>query len=93
MKKRIVVCLLVAALLLAGCGNTAKAITAEEAQTIAFEHAGFSADQVSSIHNHIVTENGIPCYSVHFSANGTDYSYVIAAADGEVISGGEGSGH
>lgn len=96
MKKRILVCLILTALLLSlftACGSKNDVLTAEQAQKIAVEHAGFDVNQAADVHTHIVTEDGIPCFSVHFSAGGKDFSYVISAADGEIISGGEGSGH
>lgn len=97
MKKRIFVSLLAAVMLLsllAGCGSKkSDVLTAEEAQAVALEQAGLTKDQATDIHTHIVTENGIPCFSVHITSSAGDYSFVISATDGTVISGGEGSGH
>lgn len=96
MKRRILVCLILSALVLSlftACGSNNDVLTAEQAQKIAAEDAGFDVKQAEDIHTHIVTENGIPCFSVHFSAGGKDFSYIISAADGTIISGGEGSGH
>ena len=97
MKKRILITLLVATTLLsllAGCGSKkSDVLTAEQAQAIALEQAGLTKDQAGDVHTHIVTENDIPCFSVHISSSAGDYSYVISATDGTVISGGEGSGH
>lgn len=96
MKKRIITILVLAALLLGiftACDNGTDVLTSEQAQAIALEQAGLTKDQATDIHTHIVTENGIPCYNVHISSTEGDYTYLIAAADGTVISGGEGSGH
>ena len=97
MKKHFLITLLVATMLLSllvGCGSKkTQVITAEQAQQIALEQAGLTKDQAGDVHTHIVTENGIPCFSVHISSSAGDYSYIIAANGGEVISGGEGSGH
>lgn len=95
MKKRIFALLMVAVLLLgalAACGKKGP-ITQDKAKEIAFEQAGLNQKDVTDAHVHIVTENGIPCYSIHISSVKGDFSYVIAASDGAVISGGEGSGH
>ena len=98
MKKRIVKSMLAMTLamsmILAGCGSKkSDVLTAEQAQAIALEQAGLTKDQAGDVHTHIVTENDIPCFSVHISSSAGDYSYVISATDGTVISGGEGSGH
>lgn len=96
MKKHIVSILLLVVLVLGvftACGSKNDVLTPEQAQKIAVEDAGFTVKQATDVHTHIVTEDGVPCFSVHFSAGGKDFSYVISAADGTVISGGEGSGH
>lgn len=96
MKKRIITVLVLAALLLSiftACGNGTDVLTSEDAQAVALEQAGLTKNQATDIHTHIVTENGIPCYNVHISSTKGDYTYLIAAEDGTVISGGEGSGH
>ena len=88
MKKTLIACFLLAVLsfsLLTACGKSNSAITPEEAQQVAFADAGVTADQASDIHVHIMDKNGIPCYSVHFSANGKDYSVLIHAGDGSIV--------
>lgn len=96
MKKRIISLLVLVALLLGvftACGSKSDVLTTEDAQAVALEQAGLTKDQATDIHTHIVTEDGIPCYNVHISSEKGDYNYLISAADGTVISGGEGSGH
>ena len=96
MKKRIMAVLVLVALLLGvftACGNKTKVLTSEDAQAVAMEQAGLTKDQITDMHTHIVTDNGIPCYNVHITSENGSYVYLIAAADGTVISGGEGSGH
>ncbi len=95
MKRRIFALLAIAVVLLSllsACGKKGP-LTQEEAQKIALEQAGLKETDVTDVHVHITSDNGIPCYSVHISSASGDYSYVIAATDGTVISGGEGSGH
>ena len=95
MKKRVLSLLALVTLLLGvftACGKN-DVLTPEQAQKIAVEDAGFTVKQATDVHTHIVTEEGVPCFSVHFSAGGKDFSYVISAADGTILSGGEGSGH
>ena len=70
--------------LLCACGKS-NAITAEKAQKIALEDAGFKQKDVSDIHSHVVTENSTPCYSIHISAEDGEYSYLIHAGTGEIL--------
>lgn len=89
MKKRIFALLMVSVMLmglLCACGSSAKVLTSEEAQKIALEQAGVTADQVTDIHTHIVTEEGVPCYSVHITTLEGEFSIVINAGTGEIIS-------
>ena len=79
--------------LFAGCSNKNDIITQEQAQKIAITEAGLSADEISDVHTHIITENGLPCYSVHLSAGDKEYSFVIKIADGSIISSGNETGH
>ena len=92
MKKRMMALLLAAALILTltACGG---AISAEKAQKIAAKDAGFSVSQAENIHTHVqTTEDGVPCYNIHFSADGEDYNYLIGA-DGEILSVSNEAGH
>lgn len=88
MKKRlisIVLLTLLALSLFSACGKQNEPITAEQAQAAAFADAGVSANEASDVHVHIMEKDGIPCYSIHFSAAGKDYSVLISAADGSVV--------
>ena len=91
MKKFISLCLaLLLVLTLTACGGGA--INAGKAQKIAAKDAGFKVSEISA-HTHVVTgENGIPCYNIHFSADGEDYNYMISA-QGEILSVSNESGH
>lgn len=87
MKKRIFAILLIVLLVagtLAACGKKG-AVTQEEAQKIALEFAGLTEDQITDVHTHIVTEQGIPCYSIHITTTDSELSVVINAATGEVM--------
>ena len=87
MKKRILSILLLTVLILSlftACGKSG-AITAEEAQKAAFADAGVSASEATDVHVHVMDKDGIPCYSIHFSAGGNAYSVLISAADGSVV--------
>ena len=55
---------------------------------IAIKAAGVSAKDVTDLHNHVVTEDNLPCYSIHFSAKGQSYEYLISST-GEILHGGK----
>ena len=88
MKKRIFAMLLLVALTLSvftACADKASIITTEQAQKIALEQAGLTDDSNASIHTHVGTQDGIPCYSVHIAVGNKEYSYMISASDGQIL--------
>lgn len=87
MKRKIFAVLALSVLLLGmlcACGKSG-AITAEQAQKIALEDAGLKQKDVSDVHSHVVTEDNIPCYSIHITVGDTEYSYLIHAGTGEIL--------
>lgn len=62
------------------------ALTLEEAQSIALEHAGFAADQVTALHTEYEIEHGIAHYDVEFHHESWEYDYEIHADTGEILS-------
>ena len=84
----ITLCALLVTGLLAGCGNSSKVLTQEEAQAVALKDAGISASQASDVHTHIVDQQGIPCYNIHITVGDVTYSYLIAANGGEILESG-----
>lgn len=84
----VLLCMVLA--LFAAC-DSKKAITAEEAQQIVLDHAGVTESQASDVHTHITTNaEGIACYSIHITINGTSYEYLVHGKTGEILSYGEG---
>lgn len=61
------------------------AITAEQAQQIALEHAGVSASQASRMQVEYDVDDGVPHYSVEFYFDGAEYDYEIHARTGEIL--------
>lgn len=61
------------------------ALSAEEAQAIALEHAGFTADQVTLLNTQYQVENNIPEYEVEFQQANQEYEYTIHADSGEIL--------
>lgn len=62
-----------------------KRIAAEEAETIALNHAGVSADKVTRIHTEFDYDDGRPEYDIEFYADGWEYDYEIHAETGEIL--------
>lgn len=70
---------------LAATAAPTAAITPEQAQSIALEHAGFTAGQVTRLHAEYETGRGIPHYDVEFHAGQWEYDYEIDAGTGEIL--------
>ena len=87
MKKRILalcMAVLLVGALFAGCGGN-DIVTEEEAKEMAMEHAGIREADIEDIHIHLVTENGLACYSVHITTATKETSVIIDIASGEIV--------
>lgn len=62
------------------------AINAQKARSIALEHAGVAAENVTDFEIDLDRKNGVTVYEVEFRAGDTEYDYVINAQTGEVVS-------
>ena len=93
MKKAYFVFLILVSLLatLTGCRSTtlpAQAqggITASDAERIALEHAGLTAEQVTRLHTEADRDNGMLHYDVEFHHQGYEYDYEISADAGNIL--------
>lgn len=61
-------------------------LTKEQAQAIALEHAGFTADQVERLRTEYEIDDGIPRYEVRFRQGRWEYDYEINAETGAILS-------
>ncbi len=61
-------------------------LTKEEAEKIALDHAGLSADQVQRLRAELDYEQGKPEYEVDFRVDRWEYDYDIDAQTGEIRS-------
>ena len=61
-------------------------LTKEEAEKIALDHAGLSADQVQRLRAELDYERGKPEYEVDFRVDRWEYDYDIDAQTGEIRS-------
>ena len=66
--------------------HTNTQLSLEEAQNIALNHAGVTADRVTALHTEFEVEHGIPQYDVEFHYEGWEYDYEIHADTGEILS-------
>ena len=64
----------------------AAAISAEEAQAIALEHAGLAESDVTFIYAVPDYDDGRGVYDVEFYRGAEEYDYEISAADGSILS-------
>lgn len=85
--------LAVAVLLLAGCqsstalsGSQTPALTAEQAQKIALDHAGFSKDAVTELLVRSDVDDGKTHFDVDFRQGDYEYDYEIDAVTGKILS-------
>lgn len=61
-------------------------LTPEQAQEIALNQAGFTADQVSYLRTEFEHDDRIPKYDVSFREGQWEYEYEIHAETGEILS-------
>lgn len=66
--------------------TAAAEITREQAQTIALEHGGFTADQVTGLRTEYEIDDGIARYEVQFRQGRWEYDYEINAETGAILS-------
>ena len=88
MKLKITALLLILTLVLclAACGSKTTPMTEEKAYDIVYTHAGVNKADVADPHMHVIAENGVPMFNIHFSLNGVEYDYTIHANTGEILS-------
>lgn len=60
-------------------------ITAEEAQSIALDHAGLSTGEVKGLHSKYDVDDGVKEYEVEFRSGDWEYDYTIHAESGAVL--------
>ena len=66
--------------------STDQLISMEEAQTIALNHAGVTAEEVTGLHTSMDIDNGRQEYEVEFRVGHLEYEYEIDAATGTILS-------
>ncbi len=66
--------------------NYEPALSVEEAEKIALEHAGLSADEVNFIRREFEIDDGVKQYDIEFYHDRFEYEYSIHADSGDIIS-------
>lgn len=61
-------------------------LTREQAQKIALDHAGFTAEQVKQLHTEYEIDDGIPQFDVEFHQGDWEYEFEIHAETGKILS-------
>lgn len=71
---------------LPAAAGEANLLTREEAEQIALDYAGFTADQVKGLRTEFEVDNGIRQYDVEFYKDQWEYEFEIHAETGEILS-------
>ncbi|MBQ7800915.1 MAG: PepSY domain-containing protein [Oscillospiraceae bacterium] len=61
-------------------------LTAQEAETIALTHSGYTAEQVTGLRSEYDVDHGVAEYEIEFRGDDWEYDYTIHAETGEVLS-------
>ena len=61
-------------------------LTKEQAEKIALDHLGFTADQVTRMHSEYEIDDGVPQFDVEFHQGDWEYEFEIHAANGKILS-------
>ena len=90
--KTSVVTLALVALVLSACGNPgiavgsdAEQISADTAKSLALEHAGLNASEVTFVKAELGKDDGRWEYDVEFRAGNMEYDYEIDADSGKIL--------
>ena len=89
MKIKLISLILLVALslsLFVGCEDKNKVLTEAESYAIVYKHAGVAESDVLDPHLHVLAENGVGVYNIHFTANNISYDYTINSRTGEILS-------
>ena len=92
----ITVCVAMSLMILVSCSNAPSAdgialaaekgpVTSDEAKSIALDHAGLKAEDVTFVAVHKDTENGAEVYDVEFISGDKEYDYDIEIATGKIL--------
>ena len=64
----------------------ADALTREEAEKIALDHVGFTANQVTRLRTEYEIDDGLPQFDIEFIQGDWEYEFEIHAENGQILS-------
>ena len=64
----------------------ADAMTREQAEKIALDHLGFTADQVTRLRTEYEIDDGLPQFDIEFHQGDWEYEFEIHAENGQILS-------
>ena len=64
----------------------ADAMTREQAEKIALDHLGFTADQVTRLRTEYEIDDGLPQFDIEFHQGDWEYEFEIHAESGQILS-------
>lgn len=64
----------------------AQKLTREQAQKIALDYVGFTADQVTRLHTEYEIDDGVPQFDVEFHRGDWEYEFEIHGETGKILS-------
>ena len=86
MKKTTRMFLILFALLTLTVGAIAQTnLSQSDAENLAFQAAGITADQATLLNTRTENEDGVEVYDVEFTANGLEYEFHLSVADGTIL--------
>ena len=69
-----------------GAAEPSRTLTAEQAQQIALDHVGLTADQTARLRTEYEIDNGVPMFNVELRHGDWDYELDIHAESGQILS-------
>lgn len=68
-----------------GKSNNSAYISEEEAKEVAYNHAGVSSNDVTSLEIKLDYDEGLMLYKIEFNVNDSEYDYEINAVNGSIV--------
>lgn len=80
-----IVALVAVIAIFAGGSNDGGPLDTDDAKKVVLNDLNAKESKVDSIHIHITTVDGVPCYSIYVTYNGHNWEYIINGLTGEIL--------